>query len=74
MRALAAAAGSGPATPDRSSAPSVKLPTACSVSHSSWQRRLQPVVHGRRLKPRYVLWGEGTTDEMCLGLLEVADR
>jgi hypothetical protein len=34
----------------------------------------QPVVHGKRLKPRYVLWGEGTTDEMCLGLLQVADR
>jgi Copper type II ascorbate-dependent monooxygenase, C-terminal domain len=34
----------------------------------------QPIVKGRRLKPRYVLWGEGTTDEMCLGLLQVADR
>jgi mono/diheme cytochrome c family protein len=34
----------------------------------------QPVVNGRRLKPRYVLWGEGTTDEMCLGLLQVATR
>ncbi|HZO96408.1 MAG TPA: hypothetical protein VFB42_03460 [Gaiellaceae bacterium] len=34
----------------------------------------QPVVNGRRLAPRYVLWGEGTTDEMCLGLLQVADR
>jgi mono/diheme cytochrome c family protein len=34
----------------------------------------QPVVKGKRLKPRYVLWGEGTTDEMCLGLLQVADR
>ncbi|HYI74999.1 MAG TPA: hypothetical protein VEW90_06970 [Gaiellaceae bacterium] len=22
-------------------------------------------------KPRYVLWGEGTTDEMCLGILQV---
>jgi hypothetical protein len=22
-------------------------------------------------KPRYVLWGEGTTDEMCLGVLQV---
>jgi len=30
-------------------------------------------VHGRRLPPRYVLWGEGTTDEMCLGLLQVAE-
>jgi mono/diheme cytochrome c family protein len=34
----------------------------------------QPVLSGKRLKPRYVLWGEGTTDEMCLGLLQVADR
>jgi hypothetical protein len=33
----------------------------------------QPIVGGRRLAPRYVLWGEGTTDEMCLGLLQVAD-
>ncbi len=34
----------------------------------------QPVVMGKRLKPRYVLWGEGTTDEMCLGLLQAANR
>ena len=34
----------------------------------------QPLVNGRFLKPRYVLWGEGTTDEMCLGLLQAADR
>ncbi len=34
----------------------------------------QPVVKGRQLAPRYVLWGEGTTDEMCLGLLQVAAR
>jgi mono/diheme cytochrome c family protein len=34
----------------------------------------QPLVNGKLLKPRYVLWGEGTTDEMCLGLLQVADR
>jgi hypothetical protein len=34
----------------------------------------QPIVMGRRLEPRYVLWGEGTTDEMCLGLLQVAPR
>jgi Copper type II ascorbate-dependent monooxygenase, C-terminal domain len=24
--------------------------------------------------PRYVLWGEGTTDEMCLGILQVTRR
>ncbi len=34
----------------------------------------QPVVGGKPLAPRYVLWGEGTTDEMCLGLLQVATR
>jgi hypothetical protein len=34
----------------------------------------QPVVGKRRLAPRYVLWGEGTTDEMCLALLQVAAR
>jgi hypothetical protein len=30
----------------------------------------QPSVNGVHLQPRYVLWGEGTTDEMCLGLVE----
>jgi hypothetical protein len=25
-------------------------------------------------EPRYVLWGEGTTDEMCLGILQVTPR
>jgi hypothetical protein len=28
--------------------------------------------HGIPKTPRYVLWGEGTTDEMCLGVLQVA--
>jgi cytochrome c553 len=27
--------------------------------------------HGIPNTPRYVLWGEGTTDEMCLGILQV---
>ena len=27
--------------------------------------------HGVPPTPRYVLWGEGTTDEMCLGILQV---
>ena len=27
--------------------------------------------HGIPKTPRYVLWGEGSTDEMCLGLLQV---
>jgi hypothetical protein len=30
----------------------------------------QPMVGMRPLAPRYVLWGEGTTDEMCLGILQ----
>jgi len=25
-------------------------------------------------KPRYVLWGEGTSDEMCLGVVQVTPR
>ena len=28
-------------------------------------------IDGKQLPPRYVVWGEGTTDEMCLGLLLV---
>jgi hypothetical protein len=28
----------------------------------------------RRGPPRYVLWGEGTTDEMCLGIVQVTPR
>ncbi len=27
--------------------------------------------HGIPATPRYVLWGEGTTDEMCLGIVQV---
>jgi hypothetical protein len=34
----------------------------------------QPVVDGKPLPPRYVLWGEGTTDEMCLGIALVTAR
>ena len=29
----------------------------------------QPVIEGKSLEPRYVVWGEGTTDEMCLGVM-----
>ncbi len=31
----------------------------------------QPVVDGERLPPKDVAWGEGTRDEMCLGILYV---
>jgi len=33
----------------------------------------QPVIGSKQLRPRYVLWGEGTTDEMCLAMLSVAN-
>ena len=33
----------------------------------------QPVIGTKQLAPRYVVWGEGTTDEMCLGMLSVAN-
>jgi hypothetical protein len=33
----------------------------------------QPVIGSKQLTPRYVIWGEGTTDEMCLGMLSVAN-
>ena len=42
----------------------------CSFDNSA---AAQPVVDGKPLRPRYVLWGEGTTDEMCLGMLSVAN-
>ena len=32
----------------------------------------QPVVDGQVLEPQDVAWGEGTTDEMCLGILTVS--
>jgi hypothetical protein len=34
----------------------------------------QAVFGAAQLRPRYVLWGEGTTDEMCLAMLSVANR
>jgi hypothetical protein len=32
----------------------------------------QPVLGTKQLTPRYVLWGEGSTDEMCLAMLSVS--
>ena len=34
-------------------------------------KRTQARLRRLRRTPRYVLWGEGTTDEMCLGILQV---
>jgi hypothetical protein len=38
--------------------------------HVQWLRDKLPAFEGQEEK--YVVWGEGTTDEMCLGLLSVA--
>jgi hypothetical protein len=48
-----------------------ELTVTCRFDNS---RTHQPVVNGKPMTPRYVLWGEGTTDEMCLGLLQIANR
>ncbi len=34
----------------------------------------QPIMAGKALEPRYVVWGEGTTDEMCLGVMMVSPK
>jgi hypothetical protein len=49
--------------------PGDSIRVRCTFDNS---RDAQPVVGAKQLPPRYVLWGEGTTDEMCLGLLQVA--
>lgn len=36
-------------------------------THDAGLRRQLPEL--RRLQPRYVVWGEGTSDEMCLGIV-----
>jgi hypothetical protein len=36
-------------------------------THDATLRRKLPEL--RPLKPRYVVWGEGTSDEMCLGVV-----
>jgi hypothetical protein len=42
-----------------------KLTVTC--RHSQRMRDLRPALQGQ--PERYVVWGEGTTDEMCLGIL-----
>jgi hypothetical protein len=51
--------------------PGDTLRVSCRFDNS---KSAQPVINGKQQAPRYVLWGEGTTDEMCLGLLQVAAR
>ena len=38
-------------------------------THAQWLRDKLPSFEGQ--PDRYVVWGEGTTDEMCLGMLQV---
>jgi hypothetical protein len=49
--------------------PGDTIRVACKFDNSKYAH---PVVGATLLAPRYVLWGEGTTDEMCLGMLSVA--
>ena len=51
--------------------PGDTIRVSCSFDNS---RAAQPVIGTKQLAPRYVVWGEGTTDEMCLGMLSVAMR
>ena len=49
-------------------APSDSLKISCTWDNSAEN---QPVVGGAVIEPQDVQWGEGTTDEMCLGILYV---
>jgi hypothetical protein len=48
--------------------PADSLRISCTWDNSAEN---QPVVNGELLEPHDVQWGEGTTDEMCLGVLYV---
>ncbi|MEZ5193748.1 MAG: hypothetical protein R2734_15455 [Nocardioides sp.] len=37
--------------------------------HVQWLRDRLPALQGQ--PDKYVVWGDGTTDEMCLGILQV---
>jgi hypothetical protein len=41
-------------------------------THDAQLRRQLPALAGS--EPRYITWGEGTTDEMCLGILSAAPQ
>lgn len=47
-----------------------KLRITCTWDNSAEH---QPFIDGQRGMPRQVEWGEGTTDEMCLGVLFVSE-
>ena len=41
-------------------------------THDAGLRKLVPQLSG--LPPRYVVWGDGTGDEMCIGIMTVSPR
>jgi Copper type II ascorbate-dependent monooxygenase, N-terminal domain/Copper type II ascorbate-dependent monooxygenase, C-terminal domain len=52
-------------------APGERLSIRCVHDNS---RRGQPLINGRRRRPRMVTWGENSSDEMCIGFLYVSER
>ncbi|MCA3011460.1 MAG: hypothetical protein INH41_03575 [Myxococcaceae bacterium] len=47
-----------------------QLKLSCSWNNTA---EFQPVMNGVRGPPRDANWGEGTGDEMCLGILYVSE-
>ena len=45
--------------------------TSCASPAGTTSRNARTAATASPSTPRYVLWGEGTTDEMCLGILQV---
>jgi hypothetical protein len=45
----------------------VQVTVTVTCTHDATLRDRLPALQG--LPPRYVVWGEGSTDEMCLGIL-----
>ena len=41
-------------------------------THDAGLRKRLP--HLSKLPPRYVVWGDGTSDEMCIGIMTVSPR
>lgn len=41
-------------------------------THDTGLRKLLPALQGT--EPRYIVWGDGTTDEMCLGIMTAAAK
>jgi hypothetical protein len=50
--------------------PGDKVRVTC--THDATLRQKLPQLN--KLPPRYVVWGDGTSDEMCLGLLTASVR